>query len=372
MIGRPHSTRKRLVVSAAVVTGILLAASPNAVATTRIRQVSTAANEVAIGGGYAVWTSHDPDSANTDVRERRLAGGRVRVAVAKPIALDGLASTARWLLYTPQFGRSIGLIAYERRTGLRRVLSRDVIARIAQDGDRIAWAERAHGRQRVVVIDVRTGRKWIAANLPMCSHGRCYRFDAVVLARWGVWFVRGALGPFPSQVIRRTFGAHRLQTLRVAHDPQPDAVAGAGDPVFFRLGSGYVRWPGGRLKSTRLAAVRRHDTLLRVSRRSFEVLRQIGRVGVIIRIAGGRERIIDRGPHAPHRGAAPLASIAWRGAMFVAAWNVYPPDGDGPGDDPSYSEIHVGDERTASGAARLAGPQRVANLARQYGHRRVD
>jgi hypothetical protein len=93
---------------------------------------------------------------------------------------------------------------------------------------------------------------------------------------------------------------------------------------------------------------------------------------VILRIAAGRERIIDRGPRAPRGGAAPLASIAWRGAQFAAAWNVYPPDGDGPGDDPSYSEVHLRHERTAIGGGPSANRPRIANLALHHGHRGVD
>lgn len=363
MTAFPRSARPVSVLIAALVAGCLVTGSPRGAEASTIRQSSAAANEVAIGGGYVVWTSHDPESPNTHVRERRLTGTNVRTVVFTPIALDGLASTRRWLVYTPQLGQSIALVAYVRRTGARRVLSTDVIGRIAQDGERIAWAERSHGRQRIIVLSTRTRRKWIAADLPTCAGGRCYRLDAVTLAPWGVWFVRGALGSFPSQIVRRRFGGHSIQTLPVTGDPQPDAVAGNGDPIFFWLHHGYVQWPNGRRFTKRVAGLRPHETLLRRSRQSLDLLRQSGGTGVIVRIVAGRERLIDHGPRAPQGGIAPLASIAWTGQMFVTAWNVYPRDGDGPGDDPSYSEVHLVNATRRVGSLRTT-PRRLPSAWR--------
>jgi phosphoenolpyruvate carboxylase len=65
-----------------------------------------------------------------------------------------------------------------------------------------------------------------------------------------------------------------------------------------------------------------------------------------------------------------LASIAWSGERFAAAWNVYPPEGDGPGDDPSYSEVHIAAARATTRSAPPAARRRVASLAVRYGHRR--
>jgi hypothetical protein len=113
-------------------------------------------------------------------------------------------------------------------------------------GRRIAWAESRGTRQRVVVRDMATGRERVAADMPSCVAGRCYRIDAVTLADHGVVFDRGAVGPQPSSVVRRELTAPRPESVRIAHDPQPDLVPSSAGALYYAFGRGWRRWDFGR------------------------------------------------------------------------------------------------------------------------------
>jgi copper transport protein len=211
----------------------------------------TPARAVSTDGRSVVWETFGSDEgavAALAVRELRT---RRSTMLARNIA--------------PQYGLGVasGMVVYAMSTlpprlvavrpGSRRplVLSRRLIAPFAWRGDRVAWAEQNGAIQRIVVRDFSTRKQWVAADVPACEHGRCYRIDAVTLADSGVVFVRGAIGPQPSFVVRRAFSARQPETIAVAHDPQPDLVPSSAGAVYFALRDGWRRWDFGRPSPTR-------------------------------------------------------------------------------------------------------------------------
>jgi hypothetical protein len=123
------------------------------------------------------------------------------------------------------------------------VLSRHLIGSLDARGGRVAWAEMDGAEHRIIVREMTVGRQWVAAVLPRCEENRCYRIDAVSLSDEGVSFVRGAIGPHPSQVGRRAFAAARARLLSVPDDPQPDLIPSSTGPLFFTLGQRLLTWP---------------------------------------------------------------------------------------------------------------------------------
>jgi hypothetical protein len=120
-----------------------------------------------------------------------------------------------------------------------------LLTSVVADGDRLAWAEARGNRQRVLVRDTASGRTWVAADLPDCVAGRCFRLDTVTLADSGVVFSRGAIGPQASVVYRRRYGG-RLEHALVRNDPQPDLVPSFAGAAYFAYGRGWLRWDFGR------------------------------------------------------------------------------------------------------------------------------
>ena len=180
--------------------------------------------------------------AETTLRWRALANGRTKI-LARPVnGLEGMAFAAGWAAYVVDRGDHSELLAVRGASGERTVLSEDMLAPPVARGDLLAWGEQQSGRQHVVVRDMADGRSWIAADLAPCSHGHCYRLDAVALADDGVVFSRGAIGPQPSIIMRRRFtGAPAQQTL-LRGDPQPRLVPSSAGAAFTWSGHGLYRW----------------------------------------------------------------------------------------------------------------------------------
>jgi len=128
----------------------------------------------------------------------------------------------------------------------------------------VAWADQDATRQRVYVRDMSSGTRWLAADLPRCVGGRCYRIDAVGLADQGVVFVRGAIGPQPSFIVRRGFSDAKATRLAVPNDPQPDLAPSSVGALYYAFGRGWYRWDFGRpdTRLTRFRGARQTPVLL--------------------------------------------------------------------------------------------------------------
>ena len=124
-------------------------------------------------------------------------------------------------------------------------LTKQLVAPIASRGDSVTWAEQDQRSQRVFVRNMETGKQWLAARLPRCVAGHCYRIDTVALAERGVVFVRGAIGQQPSIIVRRAFTDRRPTSLSIPDDPQPDLAPSSAGALYYAFGRGWYRWDFG-------------------------------------------------------------------------------------------------------------------------------
>jgi hypothetical protein len=184
--------------------------------------------------------------------ERVLDTGKTKLLASNALAQFGLASTATRVVFADRLGSGLELVSVRHNGRGRLVLTRSLAAPIAARGDLVAWAEQSASSQRVVVRYMRTGREWIAAQMPRCERGRCYRIDSVTLADKGVVFERGAIGPHPSLIVSRGFGEDRVTTASVAHDPQPELAESSAGALFHRLQHGWFRWDFGQKRPVKL------------------------------------------------------------------------------------------------------------------------
>ena len=160
---------------------------------------------------HLVWETgpFEDEGTPTLLHQRPLAGGPIRTLATAVVPNLGVASTARWVVYAVTRGTTSSLMAVHHDGSGAHRIANGLVAPLAQRGALVAWAEERAGIQRVVVSDLDANRTWVAAAMPRCVRGRCYRIDAVTLSDSGVVFDRGAIGPQPSLVVRRAFTAAR-------------------------------------------------------------------------------------------------------------------------------------------------------------------
>jgi hypothetical protein len=198
---------------------------------------------------------------------------------------------------------------------------------IASRGDVVAWAEESDSSQRVVALDARRDAEWTVARLPRCSAEGCYRIGAVTVSNTGVVFTRDAIGPQPSEVIRRGFADPRTSSIAITDDPQPDLVPSSTGALYYALSRGWYRWDFGT-KDPRPIRFEGGPTtrLLRYENgRWFRLVRN----GCSYRVeAGGGDGTHIRPiaapgllrTRAPARACQQLTGFAWTGRQPVTAW----------------------------------------------------
>ena len=219
---------------------------------------------VVVSPQYLVWESAGGEESSLipSLRQLDLRTSRIRILVRGVVPHFGLASTTGWVVYA--VGRGSTLVAVRHDGSRRTTLSRQLVAPIAARGEKVAWADQDATRQRVYVRDMSSGTRWLAADLPRCVGGRCYRIDAVGLADQGVVFVRGAIGPQPSFIVRRGFSDAKATRLAVPNDPQPDLAPSSVGALYYAFGRGWYRWDFGRpdTRLTRFLGARQTPVLV--------------------------------------------------------------------------------------------------------------
>jgi hypothetical protein len=209
----------------------------------RTQGVSPAA--VAVDRDHIVWEPGplEGEFPTTLVQQDLRSGSTVTLA-GNVAPLFGLASTTDWVVYVvPSDPQRLMMVRHDGTEG--QVLATAPIAPVTGRGELVAWAEEEDGSQRVVVLDTQTGRRWLAAEMPACVGDRCYRIDWVTLSEHGVAFDRGAVGPQPSFVVRRRFGAARSEQVTLPNDPQPDLIPSSSGAFYNWFGHGWYRWDFG-------------------------------------------------------------------------------------------------------------------------------
>ena len=207
-----------------------------------------AVDGIAADPHHLVWETgpFEDESTPTVLHQRPLAGGSSRTLATAVIPNLGVASTTHWVVYAAARGTTSSLIAvHHDGSGAHRIAA-GLVAPLAQRGALVAWAEERAGTQRVVVSDLDANRTWVAAAMPRCVRGRCYRIDAVTLSDAGVVFDRGAIGPQPSLVVRRAFTAAQPVSVRLGGDPQPYLVGSSSGAAYRWAGHGWYLWDFGQ------------------------------------------------------------------------------------------------------------------------------
>jgi len=291
---------------------------------------------IAVSRDHLVWEEGDPEARRgSTVFQREIKGGKVTRLAENAVPTFGLASTSDWVVYqTSQRTGSSGLAAVTHDGARRVVLTASVIAPIASRGEFVAWAEQDGERQRIVVRDMGSAKVWVAADMPRCERGRCYRIDAVELSDAGVVFVRGAVGPHPSVIVRRAFTAPEPEEVEVVGDPQPDLVSSEAGGLYFALLRGWYTWDFGdrRPHATRFSGST-PPQLVRYEAGSWLILARSGcQSRLERRSADGRsvELVTPAAVRAAARASEDvcieLSGLAWTGRQWLTAWSLIPPE----------------------------------------------
>jgi hypothetical protein len=289
---------------------------------------------IAVSAGYLAW-EYEPSKGrpNSALMEGNRSTGKVRQLAPAVLPQFGLASTRRYVVYAVRRGAVSELRAVRHNGSGRVVLSRSLDAPVAARGELVAWVDELNrgAEQRVVVRNMATGREQIAARLPRCRAGKCYRIDAVTLADDGVVFTRGAVGTQPSLIVRRRFGEAQPTTAAVKNDPQPDLAPSSAGAVYYELERGWARWDFDAPSPSRTGVDPRHWSVVGYEHGRL-LLRTVSpcRTRLIVRRPGKPAQTIPAPASAPGspKDLGPLCNLltgfAWQGRRLIVAWAVIP------------------------------------------------
>jgi hypothetical protein len=292
----------------------------------------SAVGPVAVDARHVVAVVGPIETENAVPRliQRELPRGRTTTLAGDVDPTQGLASTAKWVIYATSSGV---LTAIQHDRSGQRILTRSLIAPLASRGELVAWAESRGPRQRVIVRNMDSGTEWVAADMPRCRPGGCYRIDAVTLADRGVVFDRGAIGPQPSFVVRRAFSAARSSAIEIPGDPQPNLAPSSAGALYYAFGRGWYRWDFGSSRPVRTAFDNgvRQPAVLRYEHGHWLVLARNGcQMGLRASMAGAQTVDLETAPRLlsllgiRHRICVYSLGVAWTGSQAVSAWAVQP------------------------------------------------
>ncbi len=289
---------------------------------------------IAVSSNHLAW-ENEPSRAhpNSALMEGDRATGKIRQLAPAALPQFGLASTRKYVVYAVRRGSVSELRAVRHDGSNRIVLSRSLAAPVAARGEVVGWADQPQGgaHERVVVRNMATGREWIAARLPRCRRGKCYRIDAVTLADDGVVFDRGAIGTQPSLIIRRRFGEAQPTMATVRNDPQPDLAPSSAGAFYYELERGWARWDFAAPRPSRTRVDPRRWSVVGYEHGRL-LLRTVSpcRTRLIVRLPGKRAQTVpapDSAPGSP-KDLGPLCHLltgfAWHGRRLIVAWAVVP------------------------------------------------
>ena len=290
------------------------------------------AESIAAAGHTLVWELVPSRAGRpSELLERNQRTGKVRKLATGTLPQFGLAATTNHVVFAQPSNSGVELFAIRQDGSDRLVLSRSLAAPIASRGELVAWAEQSGSSQRVVVRNMSTHHEWIAARMPPCDGGRCYRIDAVTLADHGVVFGRGAIGPHPSLIVRRRYQDPEPTFAEVPNDPQPELANSSDGAVYYWLQHGWMRWDFGQKRPhlTELKGVQ--PWLLGSERKRLLLLTGPQcRPRLVVRSRSHPKLVITAPATTP---ASPrefgplcrrLTDVAWQDGRLLVAWSVLP------------------------------------------------
>ena len=290
---------------------------------TRLALEPVEITQIAAGDGRVVWTTRFEATPIGLLHAYDLDSGERTELMRGEIVYHGLASVGDRVVYAVKRGAT-QLVARSADGPDEAVLSRNLVGAFDTAGEQVAWPEQVGDRHRVVVENVETGEEWVAATLPRCEPGgRCYRIDAVRFADDGVVFARGAVGPHPSQIVRRAFDDPSPSAVDVRNDPQPDLFASSAGALYFDVHRGMLRWDFGTAQPRRAQPPRLRPDEVVVGLRDglwLVVARQASQEVLLGVRANGSRVVLAAPPDA--EALALLADVDWSGERVFGAWNV--------------------------------------------------
>ena len=289
---------------------------------------------IASTGGLLFWEAgNDKEGGNVVFLVRRNVATRATRVVARHLSpLYGLATASDRLVFASKVagGHGTDLVTTDLGGGHRQVLSRSLAAPFDARGDVVAWAEQAGARQRVIALNLRTGRRVVALDAASCGRGRCYRIDRVVVARNGVVFDLGSVGQgYPSLIARRSFDGARTELTPVPDDPQPDLARSADGALYYQLRRGWFAWNFGDDRPRPVAGVR---TWLLEAQGDRRLVLEGGTCGARVGLDDGSGRTTPLAapratPVSPKQFGPlcrQLTAVAWKGNDVLIGWAFTP------------------------------------------------
>jgi hypothetical protein len=289
------------------------------------------AGPIASTGTHLFWeAARDQEGGDVFLVGRNLPTRETRVLAHNLSPLFGLASTSDSLVFAMHGSAGTDLVTTDFTGGHRRVLSNSLAAPFDARGDLVAWAEQVGARQRVVTLNLRTGRRLVVLDEARCRRTRCYRIDRVTVARDGVAFDLGSVGQgYPSLVARRSWSGARTEFTPVPHDPQPDLARSAEGALYYQLRRGWFEWKFGEDRPRAVAGAK--TWLLEAQGGRRLVLRggACG-AGIGVRDSSGRVTPLPAPRSSP---ASPtqfgplcrqLTGLVWSGNRLLIGWSFTP------------------------------------------------
>jgi hypothetical protein len=286
---------------------------------------------IASTGTHLFWeAARDQEGGDVFLVGRNLPTRETRVLAHNLSPLFGLASTSDSLVFATHGSAGTDLVTTDLSGSHRRVLSDSLAAPFDARGDIVAWAEQIGARQRVVTLNLRTGRRLVVLDEARCRRGRCYRIDRVTVARDGVAFDLGSVGQgYPSLVARRSWSGARTELTPVPHDPQPDLARSAEGALYYQLRRGWFEWKFGEDRPRAIAGAK--TWLLEAQGGRRLVLKgEACSAGVGVVDSSGRVTPLPAPRSSP---ASPtqfgplcrqLTGLVWSGSRLLIGWSFTP------------------------------------------------
>jgi hypothetical protein len=290
------------------------------------------AGPIASTGTHLFWeAARDQEGGDVFLVGRNIPTRQTRVLEHNMSPLFGLASTSDSLVFATHGSAGTDLVTTDLTGGHRRVLSQSLAAPFDARGDVVAWAEQVGARQRVVTLNLRTGRRLVVLDEARCRRGRCYRIDRVTVARDGVAFDLGSVGQgYPSLVARRSWSGARTEFTPVPHDPQPDLARSAEGALYYQLRRGWIEWKFGENRPRAIAGAK---TWLLDTQGGRRLVLRGGACGASVGVlegGGGRMTPLPAPRSTP---ASPtqfgplcrqLTGLVWSGNRLLIGWSFTP------------------------------------------------
>jgi hypothetical protein len=298
-------------------------------------------SDMAIGGGYIVWSTIHIETGAGSLYERRIEGGPVRTLNGPEVVYpSGLGSGPKGV-YVVTGTETQNVMLLPHGGGTMTPVVRNLVAPLSQRGDLIAYARGlADGSREIGVIDTATGKRRAIATDRACEDGVCSRIDQVELTDDAVVWTEGAIGDHPSFLVRESLSGGQPTRLRIANDVQPDLASGNGPVPFRKLGCAWQTWDGSATAAAAFDVPRAGQLIALNSGTWYGTL---GGDGQTVVARGARDAVVDRASEVSGKGVGVYGGMFISGDTLLVGWNVYVPhNGELDHEEPSFSVVRLG------------------------------